>query len=679
MRSENISLKALAVGLLLGFVMLFGRCGGQSVDYYTKFKQEGCEPSGPAMSTTCREVILKYANIDVASFDGYPGKLEQLVSGIYFLFYAPMAFPLDQKMFGLGTMEEAELFDFISEFGGLEQPNQKMLNYVLGAVSTIDYLCTDENIYASYRPWAIHFCMVPVAENAMEDSLIKSGAFSASLILHEARHRYIGYHSADCTQGAFNCDKGMDHCYGWNLAFWWGVLQGSRLYPKESGKGYPQDFIQAIALDAMNYSRKLYSLPEPMQSLQAREFRQTYRSKVATIEQLNPWMNRSKLDFLPPVEISLPLFVKTIEPIDIKSDGQLGILYADLQGLYLIKNKGNREFETTFVRPVDGCGPISSMVAGDWSGDGVTDLMTVGRVLCGFKGDGTGGFSLQQVRWLPSYATNHLQASQLNGDSALDFVMVGLGEVSSPSMLYVGLSGDAEHIWSSYPIPVPAENPATIYAPLLTDVDGDGKVDILLRVEGDKKWILFYKGDGSGKFFLPVLRTLYETEQDSCELEALAARKIKSNQKDSVGLLVIGSMYYPNTGTKYNFFETSLAEPEIMGKVNWVPSEDSLALDKTYTSSLKTWQFDGNLDDYWEFISGISTDESQKPYLRLYSSSPWVHRYHLQRVLASNKPRTGTVPDVISGDFDGDKKIDLAVLFSSNVDATATLSILWGK
>lgn len=663
---------------LVGVFLLLLGCSGQNVDYYSKFKQAGCLPLGPDLTPVCRQVILDNATIDKESFKDHPEELEQLIRGIYFIYYAPMDFPLEKKMFGLGTMKEAELYDFISEFGGVEHPNQKMLNYILNASPKMDYGCVGTNVYASYTPLGIHYCSIPVLPTILHNLLVQSGAFTGSVLLHEARHHEVGYHTTDCGQGSFNCDKGMDHCYGWNVTFWWGLLQGIRLYPQEVGKGYPQDYIKSIADLAMINIGNLYSLSERMTLLETKEYRDMYRSKITTIEELNPWANRSKIDFLPFKEVSLPPWVSAIAPIDSGSSAP-GILYADSQALYRLQFNKAEQVEHVLIRSLSGCAPVSSMVVADWSGDGIADLMTVGPVICGFKGDTDGGFALQQMKSITWSGQSNIQAVDLNGDLAKDFVVMPIGDKTRPVVL-VGLSGSAEHMWNSYDVPIPNLNWVTNYTPLLSDIDGNGTLDLVLHLKELQEWLIFYKIDATGTLLSPQIYEMGFVEKQNSRIDLLVGRTSPIKNQNRAGLMIAGFSYNVDNWSSYNFFETSLDRLKLKQKllpfINWVWSEDTLEYDKSLLSFPQTVQFDGNQDGYIDFMSGITTTMQNQTWLRLYVSSPLVHWYHLERILLSNQPHRADNTYAITGDFNGDKKIDIAVLLSSPNDGTSSISIV---
>ena len=139
----------------------------------------------------------------------------------------------------------------------------------------------------------------------------------------------------------------------------------------------------------------------------------------------------------------------------------------------------------TFTLSADcNCGPS---LIGDFNNDGKIDFLTVNGLLKLGNGDGTFQPAIVAFSGVDTTAAT----SDLNGDGNLDVV----AEMFNDVYVYLG-NGDG----TFRSLPVYNGGCCTPAALLLTDVDGDGKVDVVTSDGGYTKAITVLPGNGDGSF-----------------------------------------------------------------------------------------------------------------------------------------------------------------------------------
>jgi hypothetical protein len=135
-----------------------------------------------------------------------------------------------------------------------------------------------------------------------------------------------------------------------------------------------------------------------------------------------------------------------------------------------------------------------SMVLADLNGDHLPDLIYVGTPSLPTVelNNGNGTFGPAVAFPLPGYASA-VAVADANGDGKLDLIISGADNTPLPYIGFLGGNGDG----SFQPV---ATSPAVILGELaVTDIDGDGKVDVIL---GDPTGssLAFARGSGNGMF-----------------------------------------------------------------------------------------------------------------------------------------------------------------------------------
>ncbi len=286
MRMTLSYLLRMLLGLLpaVGFVS----CENQK-DYYSIIMANGCQPGETKLTEACKQAILSYAPIDVPSFkvgdvdssERYTAEisLNMVVRSLHTLLTTPLSFPKDKKMFGLATLEEAEMYDFIETFLQNEKANlnQLVVNYVLNAAPVIQYGCSAGiKARAYYTPWGIHIC------DAVYGGIIEP--IFPETLLHEARHQAV-QHNVMCN-GALDCDKGMDGARGWAISLQWGMLQGQKgLNTSDSEISNNEEVLEALAKTMIfEIQHKIFALPKALQPVKTPGFKEFYLDSFLKIE-----------------------------------------------------------------------------------------------------------------------------------------------------------------------------------------------------------------------------------------------------------------------------------------------------------------------------------------------------------------------------------------------------------
>ena len=174
-------------------------------------------------------------------------------------------------------------------------------------------------------------------------------------------------------------------------------------------------------------------------------------------------------------------------------------------GLVVMAAHGSDAQTITFAAPkqiaTGQTGTLTGLfMAGDFNGDGKTDLLLAPNVLLG---DGKGNFSIIKAN-VGSASAAPLLVADFNGDGKDDILMnIAIGNPGIPQEVAVFLSDGTGHFTEGEAITVPYG----IYQPLAGDFDNDGKKDFVLNIINEDPHAapsyeqqIFFKGRGNGTF-----------------------------------------------------------------------------------------------------------------------------------------------------------------------------------
>jgi FG-GAP-like repeat len=192
---------------------------------------------------------------------------------------------------------------------------------------------------------------------------------------------------------------------------------------------------------------------------------------------------------------------------DFNNDGKLDIVMASTAGggtttlsVFLATGGGS------FSAPIASSAPFipSSVVVGDFNGDGFQDLLVLGRGSVGVAvllGKGNGTFQQSAAFLLGPMGSTAGAAVDVNGDGKLDFAALSEG----PGLIYVVLgAGDGTfHTASNTTVP---PSLSVSFSVLAGDFDGDGKADLIVANSMNSTGNLYFlRGSGDGTFLAPVI------------------------------------------------------------------------------------------------------------------------------------------------------------------------------
>jgi len=196
-------------------------------------------------------------------------------------------------------------------------------------------------------------------------------------------------------------------------------------------------------------------------------------------------------------EVPIGFFPTTLGVADFNGDGKLDVAVNNASGPFpdptnsitVLLGNGDGTFQPRKDYSI--AGPSDAVLAGDFNGDGKTDLVAVGNtisVLLG-KGDGTflphrdfGGFRSFAVVAADFNSDSHLDLALPNNDTATVNILLGDGAGAFGSIV---------------------DSPLTSLELFTGDFNGDGKLDLARTVPGNGG-VSVLLGNGDGTFQAPV-------------------------------------------------------------------------------------------------------------------------------------------------------------------------------
>jgi len=217
---------------------------------------------------------------------------------------------------------------------------------------------------------------------------------------------------------------------------------------------------------------------------------------------------------------SAPFELEYVAVADFDGDGKLDIAATDaLNGVVQIfTGKGDGTFDVGATYPTGTLANRSALglVAGDFNGDGKPDLAVVNNYgtpassadVAILLNKGSGVFSAPTNFALSKVATE-ISAADLNGDKKLDLVIPLYGTSGTPGTAVAVLLGNGDGKFQAEKDRSLVDSTSTTYynpyAAALGDLNGDGKMDLAVTVDGGvNEGIVVALGKGDGTFQTPT-------------------------------------------------------------------------------------------------------------------------------------------------------------------------------
>ncbi len=202
------------------------------------------------------------------------------------------------------------------------------------------------------------------------------------------------------------------------------------------------------------------------------------------------------------------LGVFQLKPADFDGDGKLDLLYGSLEGPGILWGLGNGSFSGHTSVP----GGVGRFDVGDIDVDGDSDLVIGAPQAAILRNNGSGVFTPEPLTSAgPGLNLGHT-FGELNGDNWPDIVFASPG----PEVVYVRLNDGTGQFLPpvGYPLTSLPGQTQTSSVPLIADLDGDGRAEVVIGRKNDTDTcyataffdqLLVFHNTGNGSLEPPVL------------------------------------------------------------------------------------------------------------------------------------------------------------------------------
>ena len=217
-------------------------------------------------------------------------------------------------------------------------------------------------------------------------------------------------------------------------------------------------------------------------------------ASAGNIDGISILLGKGDGTFLPAVNYAPGIAPTSVVAADFNHDGNLDLAVANSLSNYvsILLGNGDGTFRQGPQTP-SLSQPATFVTVGDFNGDGIPDLVTIGNSIINvFLGNGDGTFQ-NPVATQPSFAVETLGVGDFDRDGKLDVVTAGTGSVN----VFLGNGDGSFRYGASYPSGTSPESTA------VADFNNDQKLDLAIaNSEGGSVSVLI--GNGDGTFKTPV-------------------------------------------------------------------------------------------------------------------------------------------------------------------------------
>lgn len=206
--------------------------------------------------------------------------------------------------------------------------------------------------------------------------------------------------------------------------------------------------------------------------------------------------------FRAPVSYAMGTAPNSVVVGDFNDDGTSDIAAADVftNAVWVSLGKTDGTFSAPVKYAVEA---PSAMVAADFNGDGTPDLATLDESTAEVSillGDGRGGFGVPSrfAAWPGQPLLGTMAVGDLNGDGRLDVAVA-----NQDSGIAILLGDGRGNLGKATIVSTGPESSSRPTGIVLSDIDGDGKLDIAISDWGTEN-VLIFKANGDGSFASPV-------------------------------------------------------------------------------------------------------------------------------------------------------------------------------
>ena len=201
---------------------------------------------------------------------------------------------------------------------------------------------------------------------------------------------------------------------------------------------------------------------------------------------------------------------------DVNNDGTPDILLAesDEAGAWVLLCDGKGGFAPSSGSPLSTGRHPYVVATGDFNNDGNMDFATPNwhdRSVSVFLGDGKGGFTAAQGGPVTGLrAPTELGVGDVTGDGNADIVVGNNGERGLQVLVGDGKGGfslGAVH---------DLDSPGASYRPIVADLDGDGRLDVVATATRGADTFCCWLSQGDGRFTSPIVLRCKDTASSVC-------------------------------------------------------------------------------------------------------------------------------------------------------------------